>query len=234
MTPTVPIPATGDAPGRGPLAHSRAWRARQGAKLEHTHGWEVELACSHCGLVAVPDFAGWTPSTAVRFGPRPTIYANLSCPRCRRDLRDAAGKELVGLFAEVGPPPGNRHPDLLAFALFGLPGLIGVALLGIRSRDRWIWARPFLQGPLLFLGSAIISLNGRIHAIRHRCACGAPAYKFMGLLGRSGGFGCSTCGRLLRLRDRLTGPRSGRPAVGGGGPTRAYMGGWPLRLDCLA
>ena len=58
--------------------------------------------------------------------------------------------------------------------------------------------------PLLFLpllAPTIMWFNWQIASIRCRCECGKPAYKFMGMLGRSYCYRCSSCGRLLRLRD---------------------------------
>jgi hypothetical protein len=67
-----------------------------------------------------------------------------------------------------------------------------------RARDRGL---ALFRLPLLLLAPAIFWFNWRIASIRHRCACGRPDYRLMGLIGRSYAFRCSTCGRLLRLRD---------------------------------
>jgi hypothetical protein len=70
-------------------------------RMQHEHGWEVELRCPACGLLAHPVFRGWTPSHAVSFGNRPTIYARLVCPACGAGLKATAGEKLVELFADV-------------------------------------------------------------------------------------------------------------------------------------
>ena len=53
----------------------------------------------------------------------------------------------------------------------------------------------------LLLQPMILLFNWQVHSPRFRCDCGQPAYKFMGMLGRSYCYRCSSCGRLLRLRD---------------------------------
>ncbi len=58
-----------------------------------------------------------------------------------------------------------------------------------------------LTGLILLLPPAIFWFNWQIHGARHRCECGQPAYVFMGLLERSYCYRCSTCGKLLRVRD---------------------------------
>jgi hypothetical protein len=47
---------------------------------------------------------------------------------------------------------------------------------------------------------AIRTFNRRVYGLKAQCACGQPAYHFMGLLGRTDCYRCATCGRLLRLR----------------------------------
>jgi hypothetical protein len=73
-------------------------------RLTNDHGWEVSLRCGRCGADAVPNFHGWTASQAINFGNKPTIYANLECPKCGEDMKEAAGEKLVALFAEEATP----------------------------------------------------------------------------------------------------------------------------------
>ena len=47
----------------------------------------------------------------------------------------------------------------------------------------------------------IFAVNYSIASTRKRCPCGVPNYIFMGMLARTYCYRCSTCGRLLRLRD---------------------------------
>jgi hypothetical protein len=56
---------------------------------------------------------------------------------------------------------------------------------------------------LLILSSRSLGMwfNYQIASIRCWCECGRPGYKFMGLLGRSYCYRCSSCGRRLRLKD---------------------------------
>jgi hypothetical protein len=164
--------------------------------IQHEHGWEVELGCPHCGITALPVYDGWAPSSAINYGKVPTIYARLHCPRCGHDLKRAAGEKLVELFSGVSVPPAARRV-MLAFLL------LMVLWFGALT---WSAVAKWRFGPLLFLNLMLLSplimcLNWQIHKIRLRCACGAPNYKFMGLLGRSYCYRCSSCGRLLRLRD---------------------------------
>jgi hypothetical protein len=173
--------------------------ARYRERLQHTHGWEAELRCPACGVVALPAFNGWTPSNAINFGETPTIYADLTCRSCGADLRQAASTKLVELFADVGVPTRNKRLMATFIALilgFEIPGTI----LSLFERWRELGV-ALVRAPLLLLAPAILWFNGQIASIRSRCECGRPDYKFMGLLGRSYCYRCSTCGRLLRLRD---------------------------------
>jgi hypothetical protein len=152
------------------------------------------------GLVAVPTFRGWTPTTAINFGDKPTIFADLECPRCARDLTEPAGAALVAHFSEVST--SRRSLTLLAAFLaviltFQLAGVAAFLFLPL-YRGVLIFLMPI---PLSLLGPLILYFNWQIASIRYQCACGTPAYKFMGLLGRSYCYRCSTCGRLLRIRD---------------------------------
>ena len=163
-------------------------------RLTNDHGWEVSFPCGRCGADAVPNFHGWTPSQAINFGNKPTIYANLECPKCGDDMKEVAGEKLVALFAEEATPAKFKQMALLFIVvLAGIP-----ALLLVLPRSWWTYAMiPYflLLQPMIFL------FNWQVHSPRFRCDCGEPAYKFMGLLGRSYCYRCSSCGRLLRLRD---------------------------------
>ena len=187
-----------------PLASYREWVKKCQEPLLNVHGWEVELQCPACGVVAMPVYNGWTPSHAIRLGNRPVIYANLNCPTCGADLKQTAGAKLVELFAEVRVPPRNRR----RIATFLVVGLLLEAFLmaAVRFFDNrgGLWSLVstcLLTGQMILLFPFIIWMNSQIALIRHQCECGRPAYKFMGLLGRSGCYRCSSCARLLRLRD---------------------------------
>lgn len=171
--------------------------------LEHEHGWEVPVACPVCGHCGLPNYEGWTPSRAIRFGNRATIFARLRCAKCSSDLKNAAGEELVKLFTEQPIPQSNQRllrgyvTYAIAASLFSAGGLVWIALAQPANRLLFVVA----MAPLMLLRPTGMWLNYAVAAHRRRCECGAPAWKFMGLLGRTYCYRCSTCGRLLRLRD---------------------------------
>lgn len=172
-------------------------------RLQHRHGWQVELVCDRCGQQAVPQFRGWTPDGAIRWGKQSTIYANLSCPTCGKDLKQEAGQRLVGLFRDI--PTARQNKRLLwgAVTFVALLPLLGMAAIwaGVRAGLWGGWAFSLLGLSALLITPATMWCNYRIASIRYRCPCGDPDYLFMGLLGRSYCYRCSTCGRRLRLRD---------------------------------
>lgn len=167
------------------------------------HAWETPLTCPKCGTTAVPAMKGWTPNLAMNFGDRATIYANLTCSHCGVDLRAAATTSLRETFSALPIPTANRR--MLVTFLVGLIGgellLIAIGAWGGRSGVWPMKAFPAFLAPSLLVAPTIMLMNYRIASIRSSCPCGAPAYKFMGLLGRSYCFRCSSCGRLLRMRD---------------------------------
>jgi hypothetical protein len=111
-----------------------------------------------------------------------------------RRRQEVAGEKLVALFAEDATPAKFKQMVLLFIVvLAGIP-----ALLLVLPRSWWTYAMiPYflLLQPMIFL------FNWQVHSPRFRCDCGEPAYKFMGPLGRSYCYRCSSCGRVLRLRD---------------------------------
>src|SRR5262245_25781084 len=94
--------------------------------LQHEHGWEVDLPCDECGAVVLPVCDGWRPSTSVRLGDKPTVFANLSCPRCSASMRDAAEKKLVELFRDVAIPESNRRL-LRGYVLYAVASVLLLA-----------------------------------------------------------------------------------------------------------
>jgi hypothetical protein len=172
-------------------------------RLKQQHGWEVELKCPHCGTVAVPVFNGWSPTYAMGFGNTPTIYANLNCPKCGAGLRDAAASKLVELFSDVQIPGKNRRliVGAAAFAIAVLVASMSVVAGVMRAP-----ALVMPAGTVAVLSIALMRLyfvwfNWQVTSLRHECACGNPAYKFMGMLGRSYCYRCSSCSSRIRLRD---------------------------------
>ncbi len=113
------------------------------------------------------------------------------------------GEKLIGLFSHVPTPAQNRRLiTLLISLLVGLPLLL-CAVIWAGVQLGWWGHMAFLAltGLPLLLPPAIFWFNWQIHGARHRCDCGQPAYVFLGLLGRSYCYRCSTCGKLLRLWD---------------------------------
>jgi len=175
------------------------YRERQ----KQQHGWEVEVKCPDCGAVAVPVFNGWSPTYAFGFGTTPTIFAKLDCSKCGAGLRNAAGSKLVELFSDVQIP--NRNWQLIvgaaAFA-------VAVMVAGVSVAVGWMMVPAFVTPALtvVVLGVALMRLyfvwfNWQVTSLRHECECGNPAYKFMGMLGRSYCYRCSSCSNRIRLRD---------------------------------
>ncbi len=173
----------------------KRWRQYR-ERLQHQHGWEVELTCPVCGVVT-PVYNGWTSSHAIHLGNTPTIFANLNCPQCVADLHEAAGKKLVELFADIAVTPFNRRLIVWFVGLCagGIPLFLGAGtFLGSLGQGA-----TFLG--VVYYGLLVMWFNGQVASIRYRCVCGNPTYKFMGMLGRSYCYRCSSCGKLLRLQD---------------------------------
>ena len=166
---------------------------RYNERVTLQHGWDVELTCAKCGHVGIPKYDGWQSKHSIAFGRTAVVYALVSCPDCGRSLESEAAEWLVETF-----PPVRTHPAcrrlLIGFVLVFV--LATVYTITVATTD-------FYTGfpALLLLMPLIPVLNYRIASLRFRCACGRPRYIFMGLLGRSYCHRCSTCGRLLRLRD---------------------------------
>ena len=174
-----------------------------GQRLRHQHGWEVQLACAICGHRGLPNYEGRTPSSDVTFEDRPTVFANLTCYQCGQDLTQKASEKILELFSDVPSPTRNK---LLLLTFIGLMvGLPMLLFLGVWEGIQLGWwgniAYIAIAGLSLILFPVMFWFNLRLHDIRRRCQCGNPDYLFMGLLGRSSCYRCSSCGRLLRLRD---------------------------------
>lgn len=162
--------------------------------MEHKHGWEVELRCPHCGFQGKPEYRGWKPGNTINFGNSATIFSDLICAQCKKDIKETAAKKLVELFAPVAVPAGNKKMLIGFLALIFAVPLLCHALWGPK-------AAIFFPLALIFILPAILFFNYRIALLRQHCQCGNPQYLFMGLLGRSYCYRCSSCGRLLRIRD---------------------------------
>jgi len=167
------------------------------------HGWEVELECSKCGHYGIPAYDGWRSSRALSLGNTPQIYAKVSCAECGNGLKHEAGQKVVELFSEIAVPSKNKiFIAWFVACTVGIPlVLTALIYLGVRF-GLWGWQSfTILSFMVILIGPAIMFFNYKISSMRRACECGTPAYIFMGLLGRSSCFRCSSCGRLLRMRD---------------------------------
>lgn len=164
--------------------------------LQHQHGWEVELTCPACNHMGLPRYEGWEPNRAINFGNTPTMYARVACVSCGRDLHSVAGEKLVAMFCEVTVPRANRR--MIAWFVVAVTFLVALPIVAQFVLEPSFHVGSFgaiLVLPLIFL------FNHRMASMRKCCSCGTPRYIFMGLLGRSCCYRCSSCGNLLRLRD---------------------------------
>lgn len=164
--------------------------------MQREHGWEVELTCPDCGCTTRPLYEDWDSKSAINFGNTPTIFACVACAECGRALRSVAGERLVAMFSDIAVPRANKR----LIAWFVVVAVLAVLLplaaqFVLRPSFNVTWIGPVLAGPM------ILVFNYRMASITRRCPCGTPKYLFMGLLGRSGCYRCSSCGRLLRLRS---------------------------------
>ena len=171
--------------------------------VRNTHGWNVELSCTQCAQSGQPRYEGWSPDLSVNVSGHPTIYAKLACPKCGRRLTEEAGRKLVELFKDVAIPEQNRKIIKAFIAGLIIVPFMFATLLFVGVQFGWWGYSAFA---ILALSAALIQplvmrMNYRIGRLRSRCACGQPDYIFMGLLGRTYCYRCSSCGRLLRLRD---------------------------------
>ena len=130
---------------------SNSLLSRYRSRLEHQHGWEVELRCPRCGVSAVPRFLGWTPATNYRLDEMAKVYADLACPRCAADLRTPAEEKLVELFGPVPIVSGNKR--LLAGFVVAVLVLLGLqaVLVWKGFGPPWSVLTPILVLPSMFI-----------------------------------------------------------------------------------
>ncbi len=155
--------------------------------IQHKHGWEIELQCPKCNHRAIPKYNGWIPGYSKSFGNTPWIYAKLQCPDCENDLKNEAGNKLVDLFQNIRT--ANKHITIMFIGL-----ILFITILIILK----IIPSPLAIG--LLLAPMIIYFNYKSTSALQKCDCNAPNYIFMGMLGRTCCYRCSTCGKLKRLR----------------------------------
>lgn len=171
--------------------------------VRNTYGWSVELSCSQCAFSGLPRYEGWSPNFTENAGGHPTIYAKLACPKCGRRLTEEAGRKLVELFKDVTIPEQNTKIMKGFIAGLIIVPFVFAALLFVGIQFDW-WgysAFAILAASAALIQPLVMRMKYRIALLRSRCACGQPNYLFMGLLDRTYCYRCSSCGRLLRLRD---------------------------------
>jgi len=166
------------------------------------YGWNVELQCQACGFHGLPRYEGKLQSPESS-GDRPTIYAKLACPACGNRLLEEAGRKLAELFRDVALPEANKRiVREFIIGLFLVPLAFAILLVAGVQQGWWGYsAFAILLLSAVFLQPLIQLTNRRIAMLRSRCECGKPVYVFMGLVDRTYCYRCSSCGRLLRLRD---------------------------------
>ena len=164
------------------------------------HGWEVPLKCNACGQSELPVYDGRTAIEGNPSGKQPLVYANLKCRHCGNDLKQEATEEVVRLFATQRLDPHNRR--LLSTILVGaaIVSVVGYGEIFMLFVIPAPWRHMWWMGFVLVYVYVTTRLLPGIDALRGVCTCGKPSYKFMGRLGLSYCFRCSTCGKLLRLR----------------------------------
>ena len=171
--------------------------------VRNTHGWNVELTCTQCALSGQPRYEGWSPDLTLNVSGHPTIYAKLACPKCGRRLTDEAGRKLVELFKDVAIPEQNGKIITTFIAGLIIVPFVFAVLLFVGVQFGWWGYSAFVILALsaAFIQPLVMRMNYRIAMLRSWCACGQPNYIFMGLLGRTYCYRCSSCGSLLRMRD---------------------------------
>jgi len=166
------------------------------------YGWSVELRCDACGFQGLPRYEGKLQAPAP-VGDRPAIYAKVTCSKCGNRLIDAAGRKLTELFRDTAVPEENKIIiKKFILGLFLIPLAFALLLVAGVQQGWWSYsAFAILLLSALFIPVTVVHMNYRIAMLRSRCECGNPAYVLMGLLDRMYCYRCSSCGRLLRLRD---------------------------------
>jgi MFS family permease len=174
-------------------------------RVDFKHGWEVELQCPQCGHDGLPKCGdGRTPKPAEyakNTGETPMICADVTCSQCGHDLKERAGEKLTELFKDVPKTTIGFLGVVLAILIIlpVLPFILAV-LIEFGAVGGWLanwfgwWFWPSLFAPAVIIPFCIYMMHPLIYA----CECGNPRFLFMGMLGRSYCFRCSSCSRLLR------------------------------------
>ena len=188
-------------------------------RVDLKYGWEVELECPRCSHDGLPKYCdGWTPKPGKvlnYYGNTHMICANVACAECGHDLKERAGEKLKEVFKDVPKTTFKDVPKatvgalgvVMAIPLLLLPFVVAV-LATTGAIEGWLadwlldwigwWFWPsFLVCMLIYAIIALI-LNYMTQPLWYACECGKPRFLFMGILGHSYCFRCSSCARLLR------------------------------------
>lgn len=171
-------------------------------RVELQHGWEVELQCPECGHESVPTFAdGLTPkpnAVAKNVADSPLICATVTCSECGHDLNEQAGVKLIELFKDVPRTTIGWLSVVLGVLLFSP---VAVFVIGWAGHFAGWWGDGV--GWVIYPAMALclivfLAFYYMVQPLIYSCECGKPRFLFMGVLGRSYCFRCSSCSRLLR------------------------------------
>lgn len=166
-------------------------------RVQLQHGWEVELRCPDCNHEGVPEVERIQNTTVnvINAGRNPHVFANVTCSECGHDLKTIAEETLVTMFNNVSLSPRNK---LIIFVFIVMVIVVLLSMVGIWY-EPLNWLAPAQIPVVVILLLSYPAFNYWIHSLRICCECGNPKYLFLGLLGRSYCYRCSSCGRMLRL-----------------------------------
>lgn len=157
------------------------------------------MQCPQCDRDGVPTFEDGTIDTKKvhkNAADVPMLCANVTCSECGNDLKEQAGEKLAELFSDT--PKMFGWPSVLMGVLLFLPILV-FGMFWVGAFAGW-WQELELLHWVVFFLLFLPFLIGHyfIHPKMYSCECGNPKFLFMGALGRSYCFRCSSCSRLLR------------------------------------
>jgi hypothetical protein len=164
-------------------------------------GWKVELQCPQCGHDGLPKCSeGWTVKPAEyakNTGDTPLICTDVKCSECDHDLKERAGEKLTELFKDVPKTTIGLLGVALGVLIFS-PGIVLIGILAGMFAGWWgDWVGWWIYPAMVVCLAITLTFIYITHPLIYACECGSP-FLFMGRLGRSYCFRCSSCSRLLR------------------------------------